>query len=199
MSSRIVRAVKHSVELCRQRQTNHNKQSKRGKGGIQLGTVPPCTRFPTDQYCNCNLSFCVCVCCPVCCPCLVSQGKYIRRTTRRCRRKTSVGSRERLTGHTTFSCSLFFQLLFRKKTKDQMGKRDELNVVAVCRQGEETHTKAARARDKFFLLSFFFLAQQQQGVHTTLQFKKWVTQKSTKIVLNYFGNHFNFNFEFNRI
>jgi len=33
-----------------------------------------------------------------------------------------------------------------------MCKRDELDVVAVCRQGEETTPKAARARDKFFLL-----------------------------------------------
>jgi hypothetical protein len=43
-----------------------------------------------------------------------------------------------------------------------MGKRDELDVVAVCRQEEETHTKAARARDKFFL---FFCPAAAGGSH----------------------------------
>lgn len=76
-----------------------------------------------------------------------------------------------------------------------MGKRDELDVVAVCRQGEETHTKAARARDKFFL--FFLPSSSSRGF--TQHFNSRSESRKNRKKLYYFGNHFNFNFEFNRI
>jgi hypothetical protein len=77
-----------------------------------------------------------------------------------------------------------------------MGKRDELDVVAVCRQEEETHTKAARARDKFFLL-FFFWPSSSRGF--TQHFNSRSESRKNRQKLYYFGNHFNFNIEFNRI
>jgi hypothetical protein len=76
-----------------------------------------------------------------------------------------------------------------------MGKRDELDVVAVCRQEEETHTPKRLAPVTNFF--FFFCPAAAAGGSHNISIQE--VSHANRQKLYYFGNHFNFNFEFNRI